>query len=241
MIFALISDIHGNLESLEAVLARVDRTERILCLGDTVGYGPNPNECLALVRARAHETVLGNHDVAAIDGHGLAYFNEAARTAIEWTQGVLDATHLDWLDGLSYEVRMPDFLLVHGAPVDYFTYILDKATAARAFEATDAPLIFVGHTHIADYYSLAPDGAIDHRFFQTGGTLALEPGVRYIVNCGSVGQPRDLNPDASFARFDDVARTVTWERVPYAIAETQRKIAGVALPDALGRRLTVGR
>ncbi len=241
MTFAIISDVHGNLESLEAVLARIDTTERVLCLGDTVGYGPNPNECLALVRARAAETVLGNHDVAAIDGHGLAFFNEAARSAIEWTQTILDPAHLAWLDGLSYEVRMPDFLLVHGAPVEYFTYILDKATAARAFAATDAPLIFVGHTHVADAYALAPSGAIEHRFFQDGGTLALEPGTRYIVNVGSVGQPRDLNPAASFVRFDDAARTVVWERVPYPIERTQRKIADVRLPDALARRLTVGR
>ncbi len=241
MIFAIVSDIHGNLESLEAVFARIDASERVLCLGDTVGYGPNPNECLALVRARAAETVLGNHDVAAVDGHGLAYFNEAARTAIEWTQTILDPAHLDWLDGLSYEVRMPEFLLVHGAPVEYFTYILDKASATRAFAATDAPLIFVGHTHIADCYSLDANGAIEHRFYQKGGTLDLVPGVRYIVNAGSVGQPRDLNPDASFARFDDVARTVTWERVPYAVEQTQRKIADVRLPDALSRRLSVGR
>ena len=241
MIYAIVSDIHANLESLEAVFARIDPSERVLCLGDTVGYGPNPNECLALVRERATETVLGNHDVAAIDGHGLAYFNEAARCAIEWTQTVLDPGHLDWLDGLSYEVRMPEFLLVHGAPVDYFTYILDKATAARAFAATDAPLIFVGHTHIADCYSLAPTGAIEHRFYQTGGTLALEPGMRYIVNAGSVGQPRDLNPEASFARFDDVARTITWERVPYDYEATQRKIADARLPDALGLRLALGR
>jgi len=241
MTFALISDIHGNLASLEAVLARIAPAEQVLCLGDTVGYGPSPNECLALVRARATETVLGNHDVAAIDGQGLEYFNEAARSAIEWTQTVLDPTHLDWLDGLSYEVRMPGFLLVHGAPVEYFTYILDKAAAARAFAATDAPVIFVGHTHVADYYALARDGSIEHRFMQNGGELPLEAGSRYLVNVGSVGQPRDLNPDASFVRFDDAAGTVTWERVAYAVEQTQRKIGEARLPDALARRLTLGR
>ncbi len=241
MTFAIISDIHSNLESLEAVLARIDPRESVFCLGDIVGYGPSPNECLALVRARAVETVLGNHDVAAIDGYGLAYFNEAARAAIEWTQTVLAPDHLDWLDGLSYEVRMPDYLLVHGAPVDYFSYILDKAAAARAFAATDAPLIFVGHTHVADHYALEPDGAIEHRFHQSGGHLELLPGRRYLVNVGSVGQPRDLNPDASYVRYDDVARTITWERVRYAVERTQRKIGDARLPDALARRLTVGR
>lgn len=241
MTFAIVSDIHGNIEALEAVFARIEPNERILCLGDTVGYGPNPNECLALVRARATETVLGNHDVAAVDGHGIPFFNDAARAAIEWTQGVLDPAHLAWLDGLSYEVRLPEFLLVHGAPVEYFTYILDKAAAARAFAATDAPLIFVGHTHIADHYSIDCDGAIEHRFYQSGGSLELLPGRRYIVNVGSVGQPRDLNPDASFVRFDDVARTVTWERVAYDCSPTQRKIGDARLPDALARRLAAGR
>ena len=166
MKFALVSDIHGNLESLAAVFAVIDPDERVLCLGDIIGYGPSPNECVALVRKRALATILGNHDVAAVDGHGLAFFNPAAREAIEWTRTVLDADNVAWLDGLSYEFRMPEYLLVHGAPVNYFSYILDKAAAARAFAATDAPLIFVGHTHIADFYALAPDGSIAHDFRQ---------------------------------------------------------------------------
>lgn len=241
MKFALVSDIHGNLESLTAVFGRIEPDERILCLGDIVGYGPNPNECLALVRERAFATILGNHDVAAVDSHGLAYFNDAAREAIEWTQGVIAPDLVAWLDGLSYEVRMPEYLLVHGAPVDYFRYVLDKASAARAFADTDAPIVFVGHTHVADYYALAPDGAIAHEFRQTEGSLRLEPGFRYIVNVGSVGQPRDLNPDASFVRYDSDAGTIAWCRVAYEIAETQRKIGEVRLPSALARRLAVGR
>ncbi len=241
MKFVLVSDIHSNLEALAAVLGRIDPDERVLCLGDIIGYGPDPNECVALVRDRASATVLGNHDVAAVDGHGIATFNDAAREAIEWTRTVLDADHLAWLDGLSYELRMPEYLLVHGAPVDYFTYILDKAAAARAFAATDAPLIFVGHTHVADYYALASDGTIAHEFRQRGGELALQPGVRYIVNVGSVGQPRDLNTDASFVRYDSESRTIVWFRVPYAIGQTQRKIGVARLPDALARRLGVGR
>lgn len=241
MRFAIVSDVHGNLEALTAVFERIGPDDGVLCLGDIVGYGPNPNECLALLRNRATSTVLGNHDVAAIDNHGLAYFNPNARAAIDWTQRVLDPDHIAWLDGLSYEVRTPEYLLVHGAPVDYFAYILDKAAAAQAFKATDAPLIFVGHTHVADYYSLAADGTIGHAFFQRGGRIDLEPGVRYLINAGSVGQPRDLNPDASFVFYDSDARTIEWVRVPYAVARTQEKIGAAHLPDALARRLTVGR
>ncbi|MBD5606244.1 MAG: metallophosphoesterase family protein [Candidatus Eremiobacteraeota bacterium] len=241
MRFAVISDVHANLESLEAVLARVPPSDAVLCLGDIVGYGPNPNECLALVRERATATVLGNHDVAAVDGFGIEFFNDAARTAIEWTRGAIDADHVAWLDGLSYELRTDEYLMVHGAPVEYFTYILNKRTAAQAFAATDAPLVFVGHTHLADYYALAPDGSIAHAHRQHGGTLELEPGVRYIVNAGSVGQPRDLNPDASFATYDSDARTIVWERVPYAFARTQAKIEAAHLPASLARRLELGR
>ncbi len=241
MRFAIVSDIHANLESLEAVLARIAPDDAVLCLGDIVGYGPSPNECLALVRGRALATVLGNHDVAAVDGHGIEYFNPVAREAIEWTRTVIAPEHAAWLDGLSYEIRMEEYLMVHGAPVDYFAYILDESAAAEAFAATDAPLIFVGHTHHADYYALAPDGAIEHGVRRSGGRLDLVPGVRYIVNAGSVGQPRDANPDASFAFFDADARSIVWERVPYARTVTQEKIEAAALPEVLARRLEAGR
>ncbi|MGH7709402.1 MAG: metallophosphoesterase family protein [Candidatus Dormibacteria bacterium] len=238
---ALISDIHSNLEALTAVLARIDASDDVGCLGDIVGYGPNPNECLALVRERASGAVLGNHDLAALDNFGIEYFNEPAREALEWTQTQLAPEHRAWLDSLGYELRMPGYLMVHGAPVDYFRYILDKRSAAIAFAATDAPLIFIGHSHIAESYALGADGEVAHRHFQHGGTLALEVGVRYIVNAGSVGQPRDLNPAASYATYDDAARTVAWERVAYDVAAVQHKIAAAHLPEVLAARLVQGR
>jgi diadenosine tetraphosphatase ApaH/serine/threonine PP2A family protein phosphatase len=239
--YAIVSDVHGNLEALQAAFEMIAPTDGVLCLGDIVGYGPNPNECVELIRARATATVLGNHDVAAIDNFGLSYFNPAAREAMRWTQTVLTAENIDWLNGLGYEFRVPEFLLVHGAPVNYFEYILDKPGAARAFAATDAPLIFIGHTHIAEYYVLRPDGSIDHRHLQQGGTFALDGDSRYVVNVGSVGQPRDLNPRASFAFYDPVRRAVTINRFEYPIARVQEKIASVHLPDALARRLVSGR
>jgi diadenosine tetraphosphatase ApaH/serine/threonine PP2A family protein phosphatase len=241
MRYAVVSDIHGNIEALDAVLERAGAGTRLLCLGDVVGYGPSPNECVARLRERGAETVLGNHDVAAIDNFGLQYFNPAAREAIEWTQGVLLADHVHWLSELSYEIRRPAYLLVHGAPVTYFAYILDKAAAATAFAGTDAPLIFVGHTHIAEYYAQRVDGAIEHRHMQQAGALQLEPDTRYLINVGSVGQPRDLNPEASFALYDDEARTITWERVAYAIEAVREKIDAVHLPEMLGERLLSGR
>jgi len=239
--YAVVSDVHSNIDSLETVLAMLHDDDALLCLGDIVGYGPNPNECVERIRARATATVLGNHDVAAIDNFGLAYFNPAAREAMRWTQSVLTPENTAWLDSLGYEFRMPDFLLVHGAPINYFEYILDKPAAARAFAATDAPIIFIGHTHIAEVYTLHPDGGIAHAHLQQGGEVPLEDGARYLINVGSVGQPRDLNPRASFGLYDTVARTVTITRFDYPIARVQEKIAEVNLPDALARRLLVGR
>ncbi len=241
MRYAVVTDVHSNIEALDAVFDSLRDDDALLCLGDIVGYGPNPNECVEKIRARATATVLGNHDVAAIDNFGLAYFNPAAREAMKWTQRVLTAENLAWLDGLGYEFRMPDFLLVHGAPVNYFEYILDKAAAARAFAATDAPLIFIGHTHIAEVYSQSADGTIEHAHLQQGGEIPLCDGVRYLINVGSVGQPRDLNPRASFGVYDSAARMVTIHRVEYPIARVQEKIVSAHLPDALARRLLVGR
>jgi diadenosine tetraphosphatase ApaH/serine/threonine PP2A family protein phosphatase len=239
--YAVVSDVHSNIEALDAVFAKLRDEDALLCLGDIVGYGPNPNECIEKIRARATATVLGNHDVAAIDNFGLAYFNPAARAAMKWTQSVLSAQNLAWLDTLGYEFRMPEFLLVHGAPVNYFEYILDKTAAGRAFAATDAPIIFIGHTHIAEVYSLQPDGSIDHEHLQLGGEFALTDGVRYLINVGSVGQPRDLNPRCSFGFYDSAARMVTISRVEYPIARVQEKIIAAGLPEALARRLQSGR
>jgi diadenosine tetraphosphatase ApaH/serine/threonine PP2A family protein phosphatase len=239
--YGVVSDVHSNIEALDAVFASLRDDDALLCLGDIVGYGPNPNECVEKIRARATATVLGNHDVAAIDNFGLAYFNPAAREAMRWTQTVLSAENLAWLDSLGYEFRMPEFLLVHGAPVNYFEYVLDKAAAARAFAATDAPVIFIGHTHIAEVYALQPDGRVEHKHLQQGGEIVLEDGLRYLINVGSVGQPRDLNPRASFGLYDSSARTVQIVRVPYPIERVQEKIASAKLPDALARRLVVGR
>lgn len=241
MRYAIVSDVHGNLEALQAAFALMDPADGLFCLGDIVGYGPNPNECVEMIRARATATVLGNHDVAAIDNFGLSYFNPTAREAMRWTQTVLTPENAEWLNTLGYEFREPQFLLVHGAPVTYFEYILDKAAAARAFAATTAPLIFIGHTHIAEYYALRPDGTIDHKHLQQGGTVTLDAGSRYVVNVGSVGQPRDLNPRASFAFFDPASATITITRFDYAISRVQEKIALLHLPDALARRLVVGR
>lgn len=241
MRYAIVSDVHGNLESLERALSTIDVQDTLISLGDVVGYGPNPNECVAALRERVTHAVLGNHDLAAVENFGVENFNAAARTAIAWTQSVLDEASKAWLDALPYELRLPDFLLVHGAPVDYFDYILDKAAASRGFEQTDARVVFIGHTHIAEYWVQEPDGSVGHRHMQHGGELKFEEGRRYIVDVGSIGQPRDLNPEASFVFYDPEKRTVEWVRYPYPISEVQEKIHEAHLPEYLAMRLESGR
>jgi len=241
MRYAVVSDIHGNLESLRIALAALRKDDGLLCLGDIVGYGPNPNECVELIRERATATILGNHDVAAIESFGLDYFNPAAREAIEWTQKVLTPQSRDWLASLDYELRTPEYLLVHGAPVNYFEYIVDNPSAAEAFDGTDAPLVFIGHTHLAEYYAKAPSGRITRHPMRTGGSLQLDPATRYILNAGSIGQPRDGNPQASFLFYDQSNGTIEWQRYDYPIESVREKIAHEHLPARLADRLLVGR
>jgi predicted phosphodiesterase len=241
MRYAILSDVHGNLDSLERAFSIVAPDDVVVSLGDVVGYGPNPNECVAALRERARHAVLGNHDLAAAEDFGVENFNYAARAAIDWTQGVLDDSSRAWLNALSYELRFPDFLLVHGAPVNYFEYILDKDAAAGAFDRTDARVIFVGHTHIAEYWSRDPGGAIGHKHMQHGGELNLEAEQRYIIDVGSVGQPRDLNPQASLVLFEPERQRVEWIRYDYPIESVQRKMREANLPAYLIDRLSRGR
>jgi diadenosine tetraphosphatase ApaH/serine/threonine PP2A family protein phosphatase len=241
MRYAIVSDVHGNLESLERALSTVSEDDALISLGDVVGYGPNPNECVAALRGRSRHAVLGNHDLAAIENFGVENFNSAARTAIAWTQGVLDEPSRSWLNSLPYELRLPEFLLVHGAPVNYFEYVLDKGAAARAFDRTDARIVFVGHTHIAEYWTLDASGKVGHKHMQSGGELTLEDDKRYIIDVGSVGQPRDLNPRACLVRYDTDQRRVEWIRYDYPIAEVQAKMRAAGLPAYLIERLNVGR
>lgn len=244
MRYAVLSDVHGNLEALEAVLADVRRRrpDAHLCLGDIVGYGPDPNECVARIRALGGPVIAGNHDLAAAGMLDPDAFSPLARAAIEWTRGVLTEETRAWLAALPDRLGDPAFLAVHGSPRDPIEeYIIDLPTSLAIFSEHAFSLCLVGHSHIPGAFILAADGTVSARALPVGKSLRLTRASRYIVNVGSVGQPRDGDPRASYLVLDTTARTVALQRLEYPVAVTQEKMAARGLPVPLAQRLALGR
>jgi diadenosine tetraphosphatase ApaH/serine/threonine PP2A family protein phosphatase len=242
MRYAIISDVHSNLEALKSVLAALDAMghDTLVCLGDIVGYGPNPNECCALLRERNCVAIAGNHDEAAASNSGIDYFSPLAREALEWNKAALTPENLAYLSGLPRERRIDAFDIVHGAPVYHFDYILDVIDAQAAFARTPASLTFVGHSHVAEVYYQDVEGKTFQQRLHAGGRIEIGPEFRYIVNPGSVGQPRDRNPQAAFALYDEGERFVEVRRVPYDVEAVAGRIDSAHLPAQLGERLSIG-
>ena len=240
MRYAVLSDIHGNLEALEAVLAdAATRTDTLLCLGDLVGYGADPVACVEMVAGRAQTITLGNHEQAVAGGLDLDWFNPHARAAAEWTRERLDEDHLRYLTALPLIAEVGDATLVHASPdrPDEWDYLISAEDGFNAFSAFATRLCFVGHSHLPGAWSLGSSGP-EH--LPGSIDLSLERGRRYIVNVGSVGQPRDRDPRASYAIWDRAARRVAIRRVPYDLAEARRKIVAAGLPRFLADRLQRG-
>lgn len=244
MRYAVFSDVHSNLEALEAVLADIDRErpDAIMCLGDTVGYGPDPNECAARIQALAGPALAGNHDLAAVGTLDITAFSPMARAAIEWTIGVVNPDTRRWIVSLPERLQTPDFLGVHGSPRDPIEeYILDLPTSLAIFSEHAFRLCLVGHSHVPGAFVLEENGTVHARELPAGEAVSLVSSSRYIINVGSVGQPRDGDPRASYALLDLASGRVTLRRVSYRISSTQEKMAARGLPAQLARRLTLGR
>jgi len=241
MRYGIFSDIHANLEALEAVLSELDkvRVDEILCLGDVVGYGPNPNECIALVRERVSYCLAGNHDVAPLGGLDLQYFNYVARKAIEWTSKTLSSESKAFLRALPLSKAFDTFFIVHATPVEpeKWGYILSMADAESNFRGFAQQSCFVGHSHSAWCVEMNGDGRFEGR---DAYPILLQEGSRYLINVGSVGQPRDRNPAAAFALLDVESKTYELHRVSYNIPLTQKKILEAGLPELLAERLVLG-
>jgi diadenosine tetraphosphatase ApaH/serine/threonine PP2A family protein phosphatase len=239
---AVFGDIHGNLEALEVVLEQIDRAgvDRLFCLGDVVGYGPNPNECVARLRERTIPCLMGNHDAAAAGLEDPIDFNPIAREALEWTRAALAADHLEYLRRLPDTLRLPNGgpLLVHGSPTSRDEYLFSRLEAEGAFEALAAQaveLCFFGHTHVPAIFTRSAWSAP-----RPVGEVVLEPQEVYLINGGGVGQPRDYDPRAAYLIFEPDQGRVHFHRVEYPIETTATKICGAGLPLELATRLYFG-
>jgi diadenosine tetraphosphatase ApaH/serine/threonine PP2A family protein phosphatase len=239
MRYAIISDIHSNLEALEAVLKDIEGqdVDQLLCLGDVVGYGANPNECTQRIRDSVSHIVAGNHDFAAIGKTDISYFNPHAKRAVSWTAKTLNQDHAQYLSQAPYTMIVEDLLLVHATPSDppAWSYLLSAQMAASEFAAFGEPICLIGHSHQPLAFSTAEDAQS-----WSGEKLSCDSGEQYIINVGSVGQPRDGDPRACYAIFDLHEHAIQLRRVTYDVREAQRKILQAGLPPVLAIRLAHG-
>ena len=240
MRFAIFSDVHANLEALEAVLADAHqrKCKHFVCLGDVVGYNANPTECLERVRGLECPTVKGNHDEQASIFRSSTDFNELAERAIKWTRDQLTEKDKQWLRDLAFQKQVRDFTIVH-ATLDtpaQWGYVFNNLDAAASFTYQRTTVCFFGHTHVPMVF-IRDDGVkreiVDH--------VRIEPGRKYFINVGSVGQPRDGNWRAAYCIYDLENNLVQQLRVKYDLATTQKKVIEAGLPRMLAERLAMGR
>ena len=240
MKYAIIADIHGNLEAFQVVLQdiRAQHADHIVCLGDVVGYNANPKECLKIVRELNLPCVKGNHDEYCSTESPLDGFNPHAAQAVHWTRDQLSAEEKQWLRDLKFTRMVSNFTMVHStldAP-DRWGYVFDKLAAAASFPYQNTQMCFFGHTHVP--VAFMRDTMV------RGGTYSkfkVDPSKKYFINVGAVGQPRDNNPKAAYVLYDMAAQTIELRRLEYDIETAQRKILEAGLPERLAERLAFGR
>jgi predicted phosphodiesterase len=239
---AIVADIHSNLAALTAVLDDIERrggVEEVWCLGDIVGYGPDPHQCIELLRQHNHVCVAGNHDWAAIGKIDTSTFNPDAAAASHWTVQQLSPEDVRYLESLALVIERGDFTLVHGSPRDpIWEYLLSTSDARQNLANFETQVCFIGHSHVPLVFECGRDACILSEF-QPDGMLALARN-RLIINPGGVGQPRDGDPRASYAIYDGDARLVTHYRVPYDIGAAQARMIEHGLPSRLVARLSYG-
>lgn len=240
MRYAILADIHANFEALQAVLedTRQQNCTHYVCLGDVVGYGANPKECLDTIRSMNMPVVKGNHDEYISVDDDPEGFNDAAAEAVTWTRAQLTPDDRKWLRELKYFRLVANFSIVHAtldAP-QRWGYVFEKLEAAASFTYQNTQVCFFGHTHVP--VAFVRDTTV------RGGTYSkfrVEPGKKYFVNVGSIGQPRDGNPKAAYVIYDMAQQTIELRRLDYDIATAQKKIRAAGLPERLAARLAMGR
>ena len=242
MRIGIFSDTHSNIEALSAVLRKFEEegVDKLVCLGDTVGYGANPNEACDLVRSRASVTILGNHDAAVAGRMDYSYYYDAARNALDLHASMLTQVNMTWLKSLPYEVREGHVAFCHGSPVNIeeFDYVFAPEQAARCIPDFDrlADVTFIGHSHLCKAFALTRDDVYE----VVALNFPLRPQMRYIVSVGSVGQPRDYDPRASYVTYDSETRVFEFKRVAYDIESAARKNFATKLERNFGNRLFIG-
>ena len=240
MRIAVLSDVHGNLPALEAVLEALKPYDAVWQLGDIVGYGPQPDEVVARLAAENAIGVRGNHDSAAIGELDTDAFNDDAKAAVEWTAEVITVETQRWLAALPLRSVDEQFTLVHGSPRDpTWEYVYSSGIARANLEAFATQHCLVGHTHVPLVFREKPTGGVEGIVAKADATMPLN-GARLIVNPGSVGQPRDGDPRAAWLELDLPSGLARFERVPYDIARTQAEIRERVLPETLAERLSHG-
>lgn len=241
MPYLILSDVHANQEALEAVLKDARGLyDRVLCLGDLVGYGADPNFVVDWVRENATAVVRGNHDKVCVGLDPLEVYNPAARASAEWTRTVLTPLNFTYLENLARgPLRIENFDLVHGSPADEDEYLVHPGDVNSLRSSLDATLTFFGHTHVQGGFLVAR-GGVRRLFPGMEPILQLEPDHYYLVNPGSVGQPRDMNARAAYAIYSPESRTVEFRRARYNVARAAAKILEAGLPPSLATRLQDG-
>lgn len=238
---AVISDIHGNFQALKAVLDAVDqlRPDATVCLGDVVGYGAQPNECIDLLKQRQIPTLAGNHDHAAVDMTDIQYFNAIAKQAVFWTRDNLTPVNSQWLKERPFTYEMSsDLYFVHASPnePEAWNYVLTYGQARTSFEAFAHKFCFIGHSHQPAIVQKRGEDL----FCPEGHEIPIDGQSRYLINVGSVGQPRDRNPAACFVLLDLDGNCIRFIRIDYDINAAQAEIRKNGLPEELAERLAYG-
>lgn len=246
MRYGIVSDAHANIEALEAVFKALEseRIDRYVCLGDTVGYGASPNQACALMRDKVAFAILGNHDAAVAGRMDYSYYYFAARHALDKHARELEPTNMEWLRGLPYEMREGEVHFCHGSPlhIEEFDYIFARDQAARCMEIWDqlATLTVIGHSHLCKSFALNAEHDRTTAHEVVAQSFELRPGWKYIVSVGSVGQPRDFDPRASYVIYDTETRKFEFRRVEYDVKASAAKILATDLEPNFGTRLFLG-
>lgn len=241
MRYAVFADIHSNLEALNTVLSvyKKEGIDTYFCVGDIVGYGADPNACVEIIRATAKITVAGNHDWASVNLFSTDYFNPYAKEAVFWTKERLSDNNSSFLASLELVYQNSELTLVHGTldnPEDFY-YLTDGYAAEETFRRQETPVCFLGHTHVPGIFRRSFSGQMS---YTEGGRVKIEENAKYIVNVGSIGQPRDGNPRASFCIYDSVKKEIEIKRIAYDVAAAREKILQAGLPHFFGERILRG-